>query len=105
MDQAQPGECSVSRSVITSSSRCLDAFVVALNETCHEGKCIMSTTALQLASLQFCVACRSASTLRLRIHTDTPRHLWAKDSGPQARHSARIRRASCAPALHAREVL
>ncbi|CAM9378524.1 unnamed protein product, partial [Ectocarpus sp. 12 AP-2014] len=36
MEQAQPG-----------SSRCLDAFVVALNESCHEGKCIMSTTALQ----------------------------------------------------------
>ncbi|CAB1115302.1 unnamed protein product [Ectocarpus sp. CCAP 1310/34] len=85
------------------SSRCLDAFIVALNETCHEGKCITSTTALQLASLQFCVACRSASPVRLRIDTDTPRYLWAKDSGPQARRSAMIRRASRVPALHTSE--
>ncbi|CAM9383994.1 unnamed protein product [Ectocarpus sp. 4 AP-2014] len=65
----------------------------------------MSTTALQLASLQFCLACRSALTFRRRINTDTPGHLWAKDSGPQARHSARTRCASRVPALHAREVL
>lgn len=36
----------------------------------------MSTGQLQLASLQFCMACRSVPRMHLRVELGTPRHLW-----------------------------
>lgn len=62
---------------VTTDSRCLDAFTVALNHTSGvEGWCI-PTKQLQLASLPLCVACRSVRTLALKIKYGTPRRLLA----------------------------
>ena len=47
-------------------SRCVDAFSIALNQAGRSGW-ISSTLQLQLASLQFCVLCRSVSTLHLIV--------------------------------------
>lgn len=56
----------------TSHRRCLDAFIVALNEPWFA-----CTKQLQLASLHFCVECRNVTTLHLRVDVDTPRRLLA----------------------------
>ena len=50
-------------------SRCLDAFSVALNQADSNGW-YSSTLQLQLASLQFCLMCRSGSTLHLIVIDD-----------------------------------
>ncbi|CAN0490571.1 unnamed protein product, partial [Ectocarpus sp. 12 AP-2014] len=57
----------------------LDAFIVALNQTCDGGekRWYTSTLELQLASLEFCRACRRVPTLHLRINPRTPRSLWS----------------------------
>lgn len=58
-------------------SRCLDALVVALAE-CGDGKAwYTSTTQLQLASLDLCVACRAVPTLHLTVDGGMPDRLRA----------------------------
>ncbi|CAN0309691.1 unnamed protein product [Ectocarpus fasciculatus] len=59
-------------------SKCLDAFILALNQACDGQKMrwYVSTLELQLASLGFCGACRSAQTLEVRVDEDTPPTLW-----------------------------
>lgn len=69
-------------SAAAGGDRCLDAFVVALNQACEGRKnsWYTSTLELQLASLEFCKACRSVSTLRVLVDTTTPRSLmWAAE--------------------------
>lgn len=56
-------------------SRSLSAFTVALNLTCEEDQqWYTSTKELQLASRQFCTACREVATLHLR-NFQQPMHL------------------------------
>ncbi|CAM9976499.1 unnamed protein product, partial [Ectocarpus fasciculatus] len=52
-----------------NSSRCLDAFTVALSHGCDEGqrRWYTSTSELQLASLDFCLECRNVTTSRIRM--------------------------------------
>lgn len=70
--------------LVAGDSRCIDAFMVALNETCGGKKWYISTVQLQLASVEFCVACRSVSTLHLFVDEGTPRHLWADNCSDQS---------------------
>lgn len=58
-------------------NKCLDAFIVALNQTDREGWYV-STTQLQLASMQFCVACRDSTALHLTVNDSTPQRLLAR---------------------------
>ncbi|CAN0511524.1 unnamed protein product, partial [Ectocarpus sp. 8 AP-2014] len=60
---------------ISGRSKCLDAFVVALNQTCDGGdkRWYASTLELQLVSLEFCGACRRVPTLHVRVDRQTPR--------------------------------
>ncbi|CBJ26958.1 expressed unknown protein [Ectocarpus siliculosus] len=55
--------------------KCLDAFIVALNQTCdgRENRWYASTLELQLVSLKFCGACRRFPTLHVRVDRQTPR--------------------------------
>eukprot|EP00752_Nemacystus_decipiens_P008223 g7353.t1 len=56
----------------SGSSRFLDAIIVTLNQACEGERWLASTKELQLASLQFCVACRDMPTLHLRVNRDIP---------------------------------
>ncbi|CAM9452720.1 unnamed protein product [Ascophyllum nodosum] len=78
-----------------TSDRCLDAVNVALSATCDGNQWFASTKELQLASLDFCIACRGANTLRLRVDGDTPPTLLAVTqlpSGPKGKRSTRLPR-------------
>ena len=67
-----------------AESRCLDAFTAAFShhESERSGKCYqksrwyVSTLELQLASLEFCRACRSVPTWHLRLEEGAPERLW-----------------------------
>lgn len=59
------------------SSRCLDAVIVALGQACDERKWYSSIRQLQLTSVGFCVACRSAPINVLVVDDDTPSRLLA----------------------------
>ncbi|CAN0441526.1 unnamed protein product, partial [Ectocarpus sp. 12 AP-2014] len=48
-----------------ASSSCLSALIVALNDTCDGTSWYTSTKELQLASLEFCTACRNYPTMHL----------------------------------------
>ena len=65
-----------------TDDRCLEAFIVALNQTLDASAWFASTKQLQLTSLQFCVACRSVKTLRLTVDSKIPRHLVDDDDAP-----------------------
>lgn len=56
-------------------SRCLDAFLVALNQAPDTDEWYTTTVQLQLASPEFCAACRSVPTLHLRVDKHTPTRL------------------------------
>lgn len=58
-------------------SKCLDVFTIALFQACGGEGWYVSTTQLQLTSLQFCMACRSSTTLHLTVDNDTPHRLLA----------------------------
>ncbi|CAM9488248.1 unnamed protein product, partial [Sphacelaria rigidula] len=58
-------------------SLCLDAITILLNEACSVQHPYLSTKNLELASLQFCLACRSVSTLHVNVGRNTPKRLWA----------------------------
>lgn len=61
---------------------CLDAFAVALSQTCEGDRWYTSTKELQLASLDFCHACRSVTTLSLTVNDAIPRRLLAAADAP-----------------------
>jgi len=66
-----------------NENRCLDAFVVALNQASRRaewGRWYTSTRELQLASLGLCRVCRSVPTLHARVSEKTPRTLWSSPS-------------------------
>ncbi|CAM9470004.1 unnamed protein product, partial [Ectocarpus sp. 12 AP-2014] len=65
-----------------SRSSCLDAIVVALDETYDGTSWYTSTKELQLASLEFCEACRNHQTLHLKVDPHTPRSLLAAADAP-----------------------
>ena len=89
---------------LPGSSCLLDAFTVALlQQTVGGTKWFASTAQLQLASLQFCLACRSVRTLHLRVQSDTPRYLWATVGIPRTRR-ARKALTSRVPALRPEKV-
>lgn len=68
---------------------------------CDESGWYTSTTELQLASLQFCRACRSVTTLTLIVDDKTPRRLLdGVDPPPLDRKRARSSRAPELRALH-----
>ncbi|CAM9960933.1 unnamed protein product, partial [Ectocarpus sp. 12 AP-2014] len=72
-------------------SRCLDAFVVALGQVYHAGedrRWYTSTLELQLASLDFCRACRNVPTLRMRVGEGTPSSLLNVLAEEQQKHPA-----------------
>ncbi|CAM9414703.1 unnamed protein product [Scytosiphon promiscuus] len=66
---------------LDGESRCLDAFAVALSQAHarreEEGAWYTSTLELQLASVDFCRACRGVPTLHVRVLGGTPPTLWA----------------------------
>lgn len=64
---------------VAGAARCLDAFTVALNQACQgrEKHWYVSTLELQLASLEFCKACRSVPTLHVSVNDRTPVSLWS----------------------------
>ncbi|CAN0504410.1 unnamed protein product, partial [Ectocarpus sp. 12 AP-2014] len=81
------------RLVLSAQRRCLDAFVVALSQ-CYEGgekRWYSSTLQLQLASLEFCGACRSIAMLHVFVDAETPPTLWSLgQANPTAVTSTRV---------------
>ncbi|CAN0426918.1 unnamed protein product, partial [Ectocarpus sp. 12 AP-2014] len=67
---------------VPTRNPCLDALVVALNETCNGNSWYTSTEELQLASLEFCIACRNCPTVHLKVEAHTPRRLLAATDSP-----------------------
>ncbi|CAB1103084.1 unnamed protein product [Ectocarpus sp. CCAP 1310/34] len=61
---------------------CLEALIVALNETCDGKSWYTSTKELQLASLDFCIACRNCQTVHLNVDEQIPRRLLASADAP-----------------------
>ncbi|CAM9352241.1 unnamed protein product [Ectocarpus sp. 8 AP-2014] len=61
---------------------CLEALIVALNETCDGRSWYTWTKKLQLASLEFCNACRSYPTMHLKVGEQIPRRLLATVDAP-----------------------
>lgn len=61
-----------------AGNRCVEAFTVALEQASEGGekRWIASTLELQLASLEYCRACRNVPTLHVRVYDTTPRSLW-----------------------------
>lgn len=55
---------------------------MALSQTYSGKQWYVSTTQLQLASIEFCVACRSATTLHLTVDDRTPHRLLARADAP-----------------------
>ncbi|CAM9775302.1 unnamed protein product [Ectocarpus fasciculatus] len=81
---------------------CLNALIVALNETCDGKRWYTSTKELQLASLEFCTTCRNYQTLHLTVDARTPRRLLAA-ADPPPRYSERLG-GGRVPRLRARRV-
>ncbi|CAN0268689.1 unnamed protein product [Ectocarpus sp. 6 AP-2014] len=67
-------------------SRCLDALIVALTNAGDGQGWYTPTTQLQLASLDFCTACRAVPTVHLTVDGDVPARLKAGiDNGGASR--------------------
>ncbi|CAN0450569.1 unnamed protein product [Ectocarpus sp. 12 AP-2014] len=67
-------------------SRCLDALIVALTNTGDGQGWYTPTTQLQLASLDFCTACRAVPTTHVTVDGDVPTRLEAGiDNGGASR--------------------
>ncbi|CAN0056486.1 unnamed protein product, partial [Ectocarpus sp. 6 AP-2014] len=81
---------------------CLNALIVALDETCDGKSWYTSTMELQLASLDFCIACRNYQTVHLKVDTEIPRRLLASADAPPP-HPKRLFRTRV-PRLRARRV-
>ncbi|CAM9664823.1 unnamed protein product [Scytosiphon promiscuus] len=86
----------------SAQSPCLDAFAVALGQACDGEEWYTSTKELQLASLPFCEACRSVTTLELIVDDETPRGLTAAADAPPSSRQRLC--ASRVPRLRARRV-
>ncbi|CAM9765425.1 unnamed protein product, partial [Ectocarpus sp. 4 AP-2014] len=84
-------------------SSCLDALVVALNETCDGKSWYTSTKELQLASLEFCIACRNYPTVHMNVDERIPRQLLAAADAPPP-HPKRLCQTRV-PRLQARRVM
>ncbi|CAM9504949.1 unnamed protein product, partial [Ectocarpus fasciculatus] len=65
-----------------TSNSCLSAIAVALNETWDGKSWYTSTKELQLASLEFCTACRNYQTLHLNVDSQISRRLLAAADAP-----------------------
>lgn len=78
-------------------SRCLDAFIIALAQATSHFTWYTSTKQLQLASLQFCVACRNTTAMALSVDHDTPIQLWAEAAVRKTRSAKRfsVTRVAC----------
>ncbi|CAM9756904.1 unnamed protein product, partial [Ectocarpus fasciculatus] len=63
-------------------SSCLNAFTVALDDTCDGKRWYTSTKELQLTSLEFCIACRNYQTMNLKVDSEIPRRLLAAADAP-----------------------
>lgn len=74
-----------------SSSICLDAFIVALNQSCEQEPWYTSTKELHLASLGLCGACRDGASLCLTFTHDAPHRLLAA-ADARVEGSARVPR-------------
>ncbi|CAM9712659.1 unnamed protein product, partial [Ectocarpus sp. 8 AP-2014] len=61
---------------------CLNALIVALDETCDGRSWYTSTKELQLVSMEFCMVCRNYRTVHLIVDTDIPRRLLAAADAP-----------------------
>ncbi|CAN0362701.1 unnamed protein product [Ectocarpus sp. 12 AP-2014] len=61
---------------------CLEALIVAFNETCDGKSWYTSTKELQLASLEFCIACRNNPTVHMNVDERIPRRLLAAADAP-----------------------
>ncbi|CAN0339036.1 unnamed protein product, partial [Ectocarpus sp. 12 AP-2014] len=85
-----------------SDNSCLNALIVALNETCDGKSWYTSTKELQLASLEFCIACRNYQTVQLKVDAQIPRRLLAGADAPPP-HPKRLCRTRV-PRLRARRV-
>ncbi|CAN0055732.1 unnamed protein product [Ectocarpus fasciculatus] len=87
-----------------SHTSCLNALIVALNETCDGKNWHTSTKELQLASLDFCIVCRTDQTIHMKFETTTPSWLLAaaaaEDPLPLPKMLSRTR----VPRLRARRV-
>lgn len=74
----------------SGGSRCLDALTIALTQVHDRGQekraWYVSTLELQLASLEFCRACRSVPLLHVRVHSGTPHTLRAPGKDASQRH-------------------
>ena len=76
-------------------NRCLDAFIVALSQV-SEGKGLWdrpwytSTKELQLASLEFCAACRNTPTMCVTVEEGTPARLWMRTAALETRSAKRL---------------
>ncbi|CAN0281384.1 unnamed protein product, partial [Scytosiphon promiscuus] len=81
----------------------LDAFGMVLSQSCDGRGWFSSTKELQLASLEFCAACRNVATMTLRVDDAVPRSLLtAADAPPPDRKRLCTTRV---PRLRARRVL
>lgn len=78
----------------TGQSRCLDAFIVALGQVCEGGlkQWYASTLELQLASLEFCRACRGTRVLAVRVNDRTSRSLWFSPTSETRRTTRRAKK-------------
>lgn len=82
-------------------------FTVALHQASEGQRWYTSTAQLQLASLQFCKACRSVPTLYMTVDEGTPEHLWDHSASQQRRASRewrRVRRLTRVPIFRPRGV-
>ncbi|CAM9635072.1 unnamed protein product [Ectocarpus sp. 4 AP-2014] len=61
---------------------CLDAVLISLNRMCDGKSWYTSTKELQLASLEFCIACRSYRAIHLTVGAQIPRRLLAAVDAP-----------------------
>ena len=78
--------------------------MVALDQTSGGEPWYVSTTQLQLASIQLCVACRRSATLHLTIDDRTPRRLLARADAPAPTLEGSRRLSPRVPRLKARAV-
>lgn len=93
--------------IFVTTGRCLDVFTVALHQATEGERWYTSTAQLQLASLEFCKACRSVPTLYMKVDEDAPERLWDHSAAHQHRVSRawrRLRRVTGVPTFRPRGV-
>ncbi|CAM9470722.1 unnamed protein product, partial [Ectocarpus fasciculatus] len=87
------------------SSKCLDAFILALNQASdgQEKRWYVSTLELQLVSLELCGECRSAQMLDVLVNEHAPPTLWTSRTPrtTPSQRSQEVCTASRVPSVHA----